>query len=258
MFTITQLTKGAMLALSMAAVIPGIANSQSVKTGIKNIVLVHGAFADGSSWAKVIPLLQSKGFNVIAVQNPLTSFEDDVAATKRALALMDAPVLLVAHSYGGMAITEAGNEPKVAGLLYVDALIPNDGESVSDVIKPYPPSPGNTEFQQDASGYLSMSSEGIDSYFAQDLKPEERRILYATQIPWAAKATLTKISKAAWKNKPSWCIIGLDDKTIPPTLTRAEAKMINASTLELKTSHVPMLSQPGKVADFIIAAAQKL
>lgn len=231
------------------------ANRQPNSKGVKNIVLVHGAFADGSSWAKIIPLLQSKGYNVIAVQNPLTSFEDDVAAAKRALDLMDGPVLLVAHSYGGMVITEAGNDPKVVGLVYIDALIPNDGQSVVDVIQPYPPSPGNKEFQQDASGFLTLSFKGIDSYFAQDLEEEDRKILYATQTPWAAKGTLTKISKAAWKNKPSWCIIGLNDETIPPALTRAEAKMINATTLELESSHVPMLSQPNKVADFIIKAA---
>jgi len=226
--------------------------------GVKNVVLVHGAFADGSSWAKVIPLLQAKGYNVIAVQNPLTSFEDDVAAAKRAIDLMDGPLLLVAHSYGGMVITEAGNDAKVVGLLYVDALIPNDGQSALDVIQPYPPSPGNKEFQQDASGFLSLSSKGINSHFAQDLDEEERGVLYATQTPWAAKATATKISKAAWKNKPSWCIIGLEDETIPPALTRAEAKMINATTLELKSSHVPMLSQPNKVAAFIISAAETL
>jgi pimeloyl-ACP methyl ester carboxylesterase len=233
-------------------------NAQSTLKGIKNIVLVHGAFADGSSWAKVIPLLQAKGYNVIAVQNPLTSLEDDVTATTRAIALMDGPVLLAAHSYGGMVITEAGNDPKVAGLLYVDALIPNDNQSVIDVIQPYPPSPGNKEFRQDASGFLSLSFKGIDSHFAQDLNETDRKVLYATQIPWAAKATTTKISKAAWKNKPSWCIIGLNDETVPPTLTRAEAKMLNATTLELRSSHVPMLSQPDKVAEFIISAAQTL
>ena len=129
-------------AFSMAAIafsLPQNAESQSISKGIKNIVLVHGAFADGPSWAKVISLLQAKGFNIIAVQNPLTSFEEDVAATRRAIALMDGPVLLVAHSYGGMVITEAGNDPKVVGLFYVDALIPNDGQSVVDVIQPYPP-----------------------------------------------------------------------------------------------------------------------
>ena len=258
MFTIKQFSAIALITAAIIFYLPQNANSQSSSKGIKNVVLVHGAFADGSSWAKVIPLLQAKGYNVIAVQNPLTSLEDDVAATKRAIALMNGPVLLVAHSYGGVVITEAGNDPKVAGLVYVDALIPNDGQSVTDVIQPYPPSPGNKEFQQDASGFLSLSFKGIDSHFAQDLTTEERKVLYATQIPWAAKATVTKISKAAWKDKPSWCVIGLNDETVPPLLTRAEAKMINATTLELKSSHVPMLSQPNKVAAFIISAAQTL
>jgi len=234
------------------------ARSQAPTKGVKNIVLVHGAFADGSSWARVIPLLQARGYHVIAVQNPLTSLEDDVAATKRAIASMDGPVLLAAHSYGGVVITEAGNDPKVVGLLYVDALIPDDGQSAADVIKPYPPSPGNKEFQQDAAGFLSLSFKGINLYFAQDLSPEDRKVLYATQIPWAAKGTVTRIGKAAWKHKPSWCIIGLNDETVPSPLTRAEAKMIHARTLELRSSHVPMLSQPNKVAAFIAGAAQKL
>jgi pimeloyl-ACP methyl ester carboxylesterase len=237
---------------------PGDAKKPLKLKGAKNIVLVHGAFADGSSWAKVIPILQEKGYNVIAVQNPLTSFEDDVAAAKRAIDMMDAPILLAAHSYGGMVITEAGNDSKVKGLVYVDALIPNDGQSAADVIQPYPPSPGNKEFQQDASGYLTMSMKGINEHFAQDLSEEERKVLYATQTPWNAKGIGTKIGKAAWKNKPSWCIIGLNDETIPPALTRTEAKMINATTLELESSHVPMLSQPETVARFIISAAETL
>jgi pimeloyl-ACP methyl ester carboxylesterase len=257
MFTIKQFSAIALITAAAFFYLPQNANSKSAfRGGIKNVVLVHGAFADGSSWAKVIPLLQAKGYNVIAVQNPLTSLEDDVAAAKRAIAAMNGPVLLVAHSYGGVVITEAGNDPKVAGLLYVDALIPNDGQSVADVIQPYPPSPGNKEFQQDASGFLTLSFKGINSDFAQDLSAEERSVLYATQIPWAAKATVTKISKAAWKNKPSWCIVGLNDETVPSPLTRAEAKMIHATTLELKSSHVPMLSQPNRVAAFIISAEQ--
>ena len=231
--------------------------SQPAK-GVKNIVLVHGAFADGSSWAKVIPLLQSKGYNVIAVQNPLTSLKDDVAAANRAIALMDGPILLVAHSYGGMVITEAGNDPTVKGLFYICALVPNDGQSVVDVIQGYPVTPGNTEFRPDASGFLSLSFKGIDSHFCQDLPEEERKVIFATQVPWAAVGTTEKISKAAWKNKPSWFIIGADDQTVSPELERAEAKMINATTFELQSSHVPMLSQPRKVADLIIEAAQKL
>ncbi|MGN6214171.1 alpha/beta fold hydrolase [Parafilimonas sp.] len=258
MLTVKQLNPSATTEAGTAATLPQDVKPKLKVKGVKNIVLVHGAFADGSSWAKVIPLLQAKGYNVIAVQNSLTSLEDDVAAAKRAIDLMDAPILLVAHSYGGMVITEAGNDPKVVGLVYVDALIPNDNQSVVDVIQPYPPSPGNAEFKQDAAGFLSLSFKGIDSFFAQDLSEQERKILFATQTPWAAKGTVTKISKAAWKNKPSWCIIGLNDETVPPALTRAEAKMINATVLELESSHVPMLSQPGKVAEFIMGAAETL
>jgi pimeloyl-ACP methyl ester carboxylesterase len=233
-------------------------NAQSVTKGVKNVVLVHGAFADGSSWAKVIPLLQAKGYNVIAVQNPLTSLEDDVAATKRAIALMDGPVLLAGHSYGGMVVTEAGNDPKVVGLLYVCALVPSDGQSVGDVTSAFPPAPGSAEIRPDAEGFLSLTAKGINNHFAQDLPAAERKVVFATQVPWATKATTTKISNAAWKTKPSWYIVGTDDQMVPVALARAEAKMIKATTIELNSSHVPMVSQPKKVADFIIAAASAL
>ncbi|WP_346318386.1 alpha/beta hydrolase [Chitinophaga sp. YIM B06452] len=246
--------------LTAATAVPGTAGAQtaSVPKGVKNIVLVHGAFADGSSWAKIIPALHAKGLNVIAVQNPLTSLEEDVAATKRAIALMDGPVLLVGHSYGGMVITEAGNDPKVAGLVYVCALVPNDGQSVTDVTKAFPPAPGSGEFRQDASGFLSLSPKGIHEYFAQDLPAEDRQVLVATQTPWAAKATVTKISTAAWKTRPSWFIIGTDDQMVPLALARAEAQMINAKKTELNSSHIPMVSMPGKVTDIILGAANEL
>ena len=234
------------------------ARSQQVTKGVKNIVLVHGAFADGSSWSKIIPVLRSKGYNVIAVQNPLSSLAEDVAATKRAIALLDGPVLLVGHSYGGMVVTEAGNDPKVAGLLYVCALIPNDGQSAVDVTSAFPPGPGSAEFKRDESGFLSMSNKGIHNHFAQDLSKENREILFVTQGPWAVKATTDKISKAAWKNKPAWCIIGIDDGMVPVALARAEAAMLKAKSIELKSSHVPMISRPGEVTSFIISAATEL
>lgn len=258
MYTFKRFLMGALLSSLTLVLLSQQARSQQITKGVKNIVLVHGAFADGSSWARIIPLLHEKGYNVIAVQNPLTSLEEDVAATKRAIALMDGPVLLVAHSYGGMVATEAGNDPKVAGLVYVCALVPDDGQSAADVIKPYPPSPGNTEFKQDASGFLTISSKGINAYFAQDLPPVTRNVIFSTQVPWAARATVTKVTHAAWKTRPSWFIIGLHDYTVPPTLCRAEAKMIKAKTLELNSSHVPMVSQPNKVAAFIISAARTL
>jgi pimeloyl-ACP methyl ester carboxylesterase len=199
-----------LLAISIA--VP--ARAQSTPAGVKNVVLVHGAFADGSSWAKVIPALQARGLRVIAVQNPLTSLADDVAAARRAIDMMDGPVLMVGHSWGGVVITEAGNDPKVAGLLYVAALAPGDGQSVADAVQGTPPAPGNAEYRVDASGFQSLTAKGIDQFFAQDVPAAERKIIFATQGPWAKTAPTEKVSKAAWKNKPSWSIIAGADRMI--------------------------------------------
>src|SRR5215470_10555300 len=147
---------------------------------VKNIVLVHGAFADGSSWARVIPILQAQGYSVTAVQNPLSSLADDVAATRRAIARQDGPVILVGHSWAGMVITEAGNDPKVAGLVYIAAFAPADGQAVTDVTKGYPDTPGAAQAKPDASGYLWMSHQGVDEDFVPDLPPAEREVVYAT------------------------------------------------------------------------------
>src|SRR5882724_4672577 len=166
--------------------------------GVRNIVIVHGAWADGSSWSKVIPLLQAKGLHVVAVQNPLTSLADDVAATKRVIALQDGPVLLVGHSYGGVVITEAGNDPKVVGLVYVAALVPSEGGSVASITKPYPPAPLGSEVQPDAEGFLKVTSKGIAEDFAQDLSDKEKQLLTATQAPTAAAVFGATITTAAW------------------------------------------------------------
>ena len=152
-----------------AAFHTGQAAQASSPQGVRNIVIVHGAWADGSSWSKVIPLLQAKGLHVVAVQNPLTSLADDVAATKRAIASQDGPVLLVGHSYGGVVITEAGNDPKVVGLVYVAALAPPEGESVASVTKPFPATPLGSEVRADAEGFLTVTPKGIAEDFAQDL-----------------------------------------------------------------------------------------
>ena len=173
--------------------------SHSNSKGIKNIVLVHGAFADGSSWSKVIAQLQAKGYNVIAVQNPLTSFADDVAATKRAIAQMDDSVLLAGHSYGGMVISEAGKDPKVAGLVYVAALVPEEGQNVIDVNAAMPTTGVERLFQLSPDGFLTLPLEGINKHFAQDVSPDERKIIFATQGAWAASATQEKVHNPAWK-----------------------------------------------------------
>ncbi len=239
-------------------VLPQNAKSQTKMKGAKNIVLVHGAFADGSSWAKVIPTLQAKGYNVIAVQNPLTSLGDDVAAAKRAIASMEGPVLLVGHSYGGMVISEAGKDPKVAGLVYVAALVPEDGQNVNDVNAAMAPTAVGPEFRLSSEGFLSLSMKGINEFFAQDLPAEERNVVYATQVTWAAAATQEKVYDPAWKTKPSWFVVAANDGMINPDLQRFKSKLIKATTLELNSSHVPMVSQPDKVARFIMEAAQKL
>ncbi|HRP54542.1 alpha/beta hydrolase [Agriterribacter sp.] len=258
MFTITQISSIAMIAAAGIVSLPHNTIAQTHSKEIKNIVLVHGAFADGSSYAKVIPLLQAKGLNVIAVQNPLTSFADDVAATKRAIAEMDGPVLLVGHSYGGMVISEAGKDPKVAGLLYVAALVPEEGQNVNDVNAAMPPTAVEPEFKLSADGFLSLSPKGINEFFAQDVSPRERKVIFATQVAWAASATQEKVYSPAWKTKPSWYIVAAKDGMINPDLERFKAKLIKATTLELASSHVPMVSQPDKVAAFIIRAAGKL
>src|SRR6266478_2968757 len=225
--------------------------------GVRNIVIVHGAWADGSSWSKVIPLLQSKGLHVVAVQNPLTSLADDVAATRRAIALPDGPVLLVGHSYGGVVITEAGNDPKVVGLVYVAALAPSEGESVASVTKPFPPAPLGGEVRADAEGFLTVTAKGIGEDFAQDLSGKEKQLLTATQGPTAGAVFGATVTTAAWKTKPSWSVITSSDRAVPPELQKAEADAMKATSITVPSSHVPMLSHPNEVADLIEQAAAK-
>jgi pimeloyl-ACP methyl ester carboxylesterase len=238
--------------------VPQNAASQSTFQGLKNIVLVHGAFADGSCWSKVIPSLQAKGYNVVAVQNPLTSLANDVTAARRAIAQMDGPVLLVAHSYGGMVISEAGNDPKVAGLLYVAALVPEDGQTANQVNAMMPTTGIEKEFVVSADGFVTLSLQTVNDRFAPDASLEERRLIHATQVPLAASAGEEKVISAAWKSKPSWFIVAAQDKVISPDLERFKSKLIKATTIELNSSHVPMISQPKKVTDFIVSAARKL
>jgi pimeloyl-ACP methyl ester carboxylesterase len=221
----------------------------------KNVILVHGAWADGSSWSKVIPLLTSKGLNVVAVQIHLASLADDVATTKRAIALQDGPVVLVGHSYGGAVITEAGNDPKVTGLVYVAAFAPGDGESVNSISKPYPPAPLGSELRPDPQGYLWISAKGFAEDFGQDLSAGEKVIFRATQGPANAGAFAGTITKAAWKTKPSWFVIAANDRAIPPELEKAEAARMKATSITVPSSHLAMLSHPVEVADTIEKAA---
>src|SRR3954471_5064968 len=221
---------------------------------VRNVVLVHGAFADGSSWAKVIPLLEAKGLRVTAVQNPLSSLADDVAATKRAIANQDGPVILVGHSWAGMVISKAGNDPRVAGLVYVAAIVPDENQSANDVLKPYSSPPGVAEAKPDAAGFLSLTRKGIDEDFVPDLPPAERTIVYATQGPWNSACLADKVSVPAWTAKPSW-YIAVNDRMLSSEYEQAIAKHIRATTTTLPAGHVPMLSKPKEVAAVIIEAA---
>ncbi|SFC02156.1 alpha/beta fold hydrolase [Spirosoma endophyticum] len=258
MWRINRIALGALLSIVITFYQIEEVAAQSSATGVKNVVLIHGAFADGSSWAKVIPLLEARGLHVVAVQNPLSSLEDDVAAAKRAIALQNGPVLLIGHSWGGVVISQAGTDPKVAGLVYVAAFAPDDNESLVDASKAFPPTPGLAEAKPDAAGFLALTAKGIHEDFCPDLPLAERKIVLATQGPWAASCTTAKISKAAWKVKPSWYIVASEDRMINPDLERKFARTMKATTLEVKASHVPMLSQPKQVADFISEAARKV
>jgi len=221
-----------------------------------NVVLVHGAFADGSSWSKVIPLLHANGLNAVAVQNPLTSLADDVAAVKRVLDNQDGPVVLVGHSWGGAVITEAGNDPRVVGLVYVAAGAPDSGQSFNDWWKDYPPEAGAAEIKPYGSdGFVALTPKGIETCFVQDISPEEASLVYATQGPLAARCFDDKNRSAAWRSKPSWYIVAEKDRMIPPAVQRDSAARMKANTFSLASSHVPMLSKPERVAEVIIKAA---
>src|SRR5262245_19875831 len=223
---------------------------------VKNIVLVHGAFADGSSWAKIIPILESRGFHVTAVQNPLTSLADDANATRRIIALQDGPVILVGHSWGGAVITEAGDDPKVAGLVYVAAFAPDVGMSAIDTSKPFGATPGLKTIQVDGQRFARMSEEGIFNNFAEGLPTAERRLVLAVQGQIYAPMLDEKLTRAAWKSKPSWHVIATKDRTLSPAMEEAGAEKARGKSVSLPTCHVAMLQEPETVADLITEAAQ--
>ncbi|MES2612056.1 MAG: alpha/beta hydrolase [Pseudomonadota bacterium] len=221
-----------------------------------SVVLVHGAFADGSDWAKVIPLLQARGIRVTSVQNGLESLAGDVAATRRAIANQRGKVVLVGHSWGGTVITEAGDNDKVAALVYVAAFAPDAGQASSDLGKDYPPSPGVQKLVADANGWLTLPPEAIAQDFAQDVPAAQAAVMAATQGPLQAKALDDKTTVAAWKTRPSWYIVSARDRIISPDLERAMARKIGATTTTLQTSHVPQQSRPRDVAAVILAAVK--
>lgn len=228
-------------------------------TGIKNVLLVHGAWADGSSWNQVITNLNADGYNVTAVQLPLTGLDDDVATLQRALAREPGKTLLVAHSYGGAVITQAGTDPKVAGLVYVAAYAPDNGESVLDLNNQVPATPIAADLQQDSLGYLTLSTAGVAADFAQDLTPDQQTTIAATQGPISApNAFAVKVSQVAWRSLPSWYVISSNDRAISPTLEATMAKRMNATTTTLSSGHLAMLSHPADVTKVVENAAASL
>ncbi|HEV3431215.1 MAG TPA: alpha/beta hydrolase [Paraburkholderia sp.] len=224
----------------------------------KNVVLVHGAFADGSSWDKVIPLLQARGLHVVAVQNPLDSLAGDVAATKRVIDAQQGPVVLVGHSWAGVVVSEAGNDDKVKALVYVAAFAPDNGQSISDITKGLPPPVWADQLQKDSVGYLTLSTQGVLDDFAQDLPVAQRRLIAATQAPWFAGCIDEKVTRAAWHDKASYFVIPQHDRMIDPQLQAQMAAHIGAQVTKVNGSHVALVSQPQAVADAIIAAARKV
>jgi pimeloyl-ACP methyl ester carboxylesterase len=250
-----SLIAGALLVASLPAMAEPPAPPAAAATPAKSIILVHGAFADGSSWSKVIPALQAKGFNVVAVQNPLSSLADDVAATKRAIEAAPGPVILVGHSWGGVVITEAGNNDKVAGLVYVAAFAPDAGESVNDLGKGKPAPSWLATLKVDSGGFAWLPAETVAKDFAQDVSAADAKLIAVTQGPVATKAFDDKVKTAAWKTKPSWYIVADQDHMIDPQGQAAMAKRAGATTTTLKGSHVIMVSKPKEVAAVILTAA---
>ena len=228
------------------------------KPSATTVVLVHGAFADGSSWSKLIPLLQAKGLKVVAVQNPLTSLADDVTFANRAIDAQTGPVVLVGHSWGGTVITQAGGNDKVKALVYVAAFAPSAGENSLDTVKGYPASPGLASPIATSDGFLTLSPETVAKDFAQDVTAEEANLIATTQGAVRGANFEEKVTVAAWTSKPSWYIVADEDRMIQPDAQRALAKKIKATTTSLPTSHVPMVSKPKDVADVIAAAAKSI
>jgi len=221
----------------------------------KNIVLVHGGFVDGSGWQGVYEVLRNKGYNVAIVQNPTISLADDVAATKRTIAAQDGPVVLVGHSYGGAVITEAGNNPAVAALVYITAFAPDSGESVQSLIRNPPPGAPVPPILPPQDGFLFLDRTKFAASFAADVKPETAAFMADSQVPWGMEALAGAITEPAWRAKPSWYLVSTEDRMIPPDAQRSMAKRAGSEVVEVKGSHAVYVSQPEAVADLIERAA---
>jgi pimeloyl-ACP methyl ester carboxylesterase len=250
-------TLASMLLAGIASLI--LISTSDAQPGLKaqNIVLVHGLFADGSCWSEVIARLQSKGLRVTAVQNPLTSLRAGVEETQSVLAQQHGPTVLVAHSFGGMILTEASVDPKVSAVVYVAARAPDAGEDYSALAKKYPTPPVSAGIIW-SGDYGKLAEDAFLHDFAGDVAADRARVLYAVQVPFKKSLLADKTTLAAWRFKPSWYAVSTEDRTIDPDLQRFMAKRMGAKTIEVKASHVSLISQPDAIAELILeAAAQK-
>jgi pimeloyl-ACP methyl ester carboxylesterase len=224
-------------------------------TVVKNIVLVHGGLVDGSGWKDVYKILKKDGYTVAIVQEPTISLPDDVAVTKRVIAVQNGPVILVGHSYGGIVITEAGNDPKVAGLVYVTAFAPDKGESAASLIESAPPGAPAPPILPPQDGYIFLDTAKFPAFFAADVNPDVASFMADSQVPWGVEALGGVITQPAWRTKPSWFLITTEDKMIPPDAQRAMSKRSGSTVVEVKSSHSVFLSHPQAVAHLIEQAA---
>ncbi|HSR92993.1 MAG TPA: alpha/beta hydrolase [Gemmatimonadales bacterium] len=230
--------------------------SSTSHSDIRNIVLVHGGFVDGSGWEGVYRALKKDGFKVSIVQNPTLSLAGDVEVTKRVIAAQDGPVVLVGHSYGGAVITEAGNDPKVEALVYIAAFAPDAGESVNSLIKDPVPGAPVPPILPPQDGFLLLDRTKFAASFAGDLDPEQAAFMADSQVPWGIEALGGTISEPAWKSKPSWYLVSTEDRMIPPPAQRFMSKRAGASVVEAVGSHSIYVSQPAAVAGLIASAAK--
>jgi pimeloyl-ACP methyl ester carboxylesterase len=227
----------------------------NTSAAVKNIVLVHGGLVDGSGWMGVYKTLKKDGYTVTIVQNPTISLADDVAVAKRAIAEQNGPVILVGHSYGGVVITEAGNDPKVAGLVYVTAFAPDKGESAASLIKNAPQGAPVPPILPPQDGYLFLDKAKFPAAFAADVSSDVASFMADSQVPWGVDALSGAITQPAWRTKPSWYLITSEDKMIPPDAQRAMSKRAGSTVVEVKSSHAVYVSHPEAVAHLIEQAA---
>jgi pimeloyl-ACP methyl ester carboxylesterase len=234
----------------------GLMSQTNQEEKVRNVVLVHGGLVDGSGWEGVYKALKKRGYAVTIVQNATTSLADDVATTKRAIAEQNGPVILVGHSYGGVVITEAGNDPKVTGLVYIAAFAPDKGESASTLIKNAPAGAPVPPILPPVDGYLLLDKAKFPAFFAGDVSPEKAAFMADSQVPWGVNAVEGAVSEPSWKTKPSWYLLTTEDKMIPPDAQRQMAKRAGATIVEVKGSHSIYVSQPQAVATLIEKAAK--